>query len=127
MKYIHNLKLFYSIDMWKRIISISKKEIRYNFRNRWVILLTLLFLGLSILISYYGTAVQTIDGWMGLQETVVYMATYIEYMVPILAVILGYSTIVRECEEGSMELLLSYPVKRGEVLAGKFLGLWEVI
>jgi len=127
MKYLESLKLFYSSDMWKRIFSVAKKEIRYNFRNRWVIFMTLLFLGLSILVSYYGTAMEGVEGWMGLQETVVYMATYIEYMVPILAVILGYSTIVRECEDGSMELLLSYPVERGEVLAGKFLGLWIVL
>ncbi|MFO7792275.1 MAG: ABC transporter permease subunit [Candidatus Saliniplasma sp.] len=127
MKLIESLKLFYSIDMWKRIISISKKEIKYNFRNRWVLFLTLLFLAFSVLVSYFGTSVQAIDDWMGLQDTVAYMATYIEYMVPILAVILGYSTISRECEDGSMELLLSYPVDRGEVLAGKFLGLWAVL
>ncbi len=127
MKYVESLKLFYSKEMWKKILFVSKKEIRYNFRNRWVIFMTLLFLGFSILVSYYGTALEDIDDWMGLQHTVVYMTTYIEYMVPILGLILGYSTIVRECEDGSMELLLSYPVDRGEVLAGKFLGLWAVL
>ncbi|MFW6304697.1 MAG: ABC transporter permease [Candidatus Saliniplasma sp.] len=127
MRYLENFKLFYSKKMWKRIISIARKEIRYNFRNRWIIFLSLLFLGLSVLVSFYGSSVEGTEGWMGLQNTVVYMTTYIEYMVPILGVILGYSTVVREYQDGSMELLLSYPVERGEVLAGKFLGLWTVL
>ncbi len=127
MRGFEKFKLLYSKEMWIRISSIAKKEIIYNFRNRWVIFLSLLFLGLSILVSFYGTSLETQRDWMGLQDTIVYMITYIEYMVPILGVILGYSTIVRECQDGSMELLLSYPVDRGEVLAGKFLGLWTVL
>lgn len=127
MRWKKNFKLFHSREMWKRISYLAKKEVMYNFRNRWIIFLSLLFLGLSVLVSFYGTSLEAHKDWLGLQTTILYMTTYIEYMVPIIGVILGYSTIVRERKEGSMELLLSYPVDRGEVLAGKFLGLWIVL
>lgn len=124
---LKRFSLLYSVDMWKRIFKIAKKEFKDNLRNRWVMALALIFLGLSVLVSFYGTSTQEGSGWFGLQNTVLYLTTYIEYMVPILALILGYGAVVREKEEGTMQMLLSYPVSRGEVLAGKFLGLWMVI
>lgn len=106
---------------------MAKKEYRSNLSNRWIILIAVTFLGLSVLISFYGTASETSDEWIDLQRTVRYLTAYIEYMVPIFGVILGYGSIVREKEKGTLELLLSYPVDRGEVLAGKFLGLWALL
>ena len=116
-----------SKEMWKRILFIARKEFKYNFKNVWIVLLAVTFLGLSILVSFYGTAVDASESWRDLQNTVLYMTTYIEYMVPILGLVLGYGSIVREREEGSIELLLSYPLERGEVISGKFLGLWGVL
>jgi ABC-type transport system involved in multi-copper enzyme maturation permease subunit len=47
--------------------------------------------------------------------------------VPIIAIMLGYATISGEAESGALFVVLSYPVKRVEVLFGKFLGLSAVI
>ncbi len=48
-------------------------------------------------------------------------------LIPIIAIMLGYSTIAGEAESGSLYVVLSYPVKRSEVLLGKFIGLGFVI
>lgn len=114
-------------EMFPRIFSVARKEFKMNLKNRWIILLVLVFVALTVLVSFYGTASAGEDEWRGLRQTVLWMSTYMEYMVPIFGLILGYSSVVREKESGSLSLLLSYPVDRGEVLAGKFLGLWCVL
>ncbi len=114
-------------EMVPRIFSVAKKEFRLNIHNRWIILLVLVFIALTVLVSFYGTASSGEDEWRGLRQSVLWMSTYMEYMVPIFGLILGYSAVVRERESGSLGLLLSYPLDRGEVLAGKFLGLWCVL
>lgn len=113
------------MGMWKRIFVVAKKEFRSNIKNKWVILLVLIFFGLTVLVSFYGSS-QGEDEWRNLEQTILWMSTYMEYMIPIFSLILGYGSIVREKEKGSLQLILSYPVERGEVLSGKFLGLWGV-
>lgn len=121
------VKLLWSREMWGRIFTIAKKEIKQNIRSRWIIFLTAAFFLLSVLVSYYGTSFEESTKWLGLENTILYMTTYVEYMVPLLGLMLGYGSIVREKEDNSIELLLSYPVDRGEVLSGKFLGLWTLL
>jgi ABC-type transport system involved in multi-copper enzyme maturation permease subunit len=48
-------------------------------------------------------------------------------LIPIIAIMLGYSTIAGEAESGSLYVVLSYPVTRNEVLLGKYIGLGSVI
>jgi ABC-type transport system involved in multi-copper enzyme maturation permease subunit len=48
-------------------------------------------------------------------------------LIPIIAIMLGYSSVAGEAESGSLYVVLSYPVKRSEVLLGKYLGLGFVI
>lgn len=113
------------LEMWKRIFVVAKKEFKSNIRNRWVLLLVLIFIGLTVLVSYYGSSSGE-DEWRNLEQTILWMSTYMEYMIPIFGLILGYGSVVREKEKGSLQLILSYPVDRGELLSGKFLGLWGV-
>lgn len=48
-------------------------------------------------------------------------------LLPVIGVMLGYSTIAGEAESGTLLVVLAYPVKRIEVLLGKFVGLSSVI
>ncbi len=111
--------------MLKRIFTVAKKEFKSNIKNKWIILLVLIFLSLTVLVSFYGSS-KGEDEWRNLEQTILWMSTYMEYIIPIFGLILGYGSIVREKEKGSLQLILSYPVERGEVLSGKFLGLWAV-
>ncbi len=124
---VKRLRLLFSKEMWRRIFTIAKKEYVESFKNRWILLFAFAFLGISVLVSFYGTLGTQSKSWRDLQTTILYLSSYIEYMVPLLGLILGYNSIVGEKEAGSLELLLSYPVDRGEVLSGKFLGLWGVL
>jgi ABC-2 type transport system permease protein len=48
-------------------------------------------------------------------------------LVPIISLIVGYMAIVSERENGSIRMVLSLPLKRGEVLVGKFVGRTAVV
>jgi len=48
-------------------------------------------------------------------------------LIPLIAILLGFATIAGEAEAGALSVVLSYPVKRVEVLLGKFLGLGSVL
>lgn len=107
------------------IINIAKKEIIDNIRNIWVIILTVIFAGLAILASYAGSLFS--GGWQDLSVTIAGMSTLVQYIVSIIALLLGYSTIIGEIEKGSMNSLLSLSTTRLEVLIGKFIGLGIII
>ena len=48
-------------------------------------------------------------------------------LVPIIAKMLGYATISGEAESGALSVVLACPIRRIEVLLGKFLGLGSVM
>ncbi|HEX7646925.1 MAG TPA: ABC transporter permease subunit, partial [Noviherbaspirillum sp.] len=62
-------------------------------------------------------------GFRGIDVTVASLVSLVIYLVPLIALILGYDAIVGEKERGSLELLLSMPITRFEILLGKFVGL----
>ncbi|MEM1513680.1 MAG: ABC transporter permease subunit [Candidatus Thermoplasmatota archaeon] len=105
-----------------KILAIAKKEFMDNWRNKWIIAISAIFLILTLVISYF-----TKGEWQNLSATIASMMSFVEILIPILGLMLGYATIAGEKERGSLAILLSYPVKRWEVLIGKFLGLSCVI
>ena len=109
----------------KTIYAIAKKEFLDNYRNKWIIAITIIFLLLTLVISYFGTLGN--EGWADLDVTIGGMMILVQWLIPIIALMLGYATIVGERENGSLALMLSYPVKRWEVITGKFLGLGLVL
>ncbi len=107
------------------IFSIAKKEIMDNIRNKWIIIITILFASLALLSSYAGSIDS--EGWQDLDLTVSAMISLVNFLITIIALILGYSSIVGEIEKGSMSSFISLPTKRIEILIGKFIGLGTVL
>ena len=104
---------------------IAKKEIMDNVRNRWVIIVTIIFAILTIAMSAFGSFIS--EGWQDLGITITLMMSIVQLLVPIIGLMLGYAAIIGEIEKGSMSALLSLPVTRFEVVIGKFLGLGGVL
>ena len=112
----------------KAIYTIAKKEFMDNIRNKWIIVLTIIFIILTIASSYLaGGQAGGEEIFGGMEETVVALMSIYTLLIPLIAILLGFSTIAGEAEAGALSVVLSYPIRRGEVLLGKFLGLGSVL
>jgi len=111
-----------SID-WSQACVIAGKEWRDRVRNRWVVAVALIFALFALAIAWFGSAQQGEVGFRGIDVTIASLVSLVVYLVPLIALVLGYDAIVGEKERGSLELLLAMPITRFEILLGKFLGL----
>ncbi len=107
----------------KQVNTIAAKEFRERIRNRWVLAVTLVFAALALVIAYFGAAQQGTVGFHDINVTIASLVSLVIYLIPLIALILGFDAIVGERERGSLDLLLSMPISRFELLLGKFLGL----
>ena len=111
--------------MLNSIFGIAKKEILDNVRNKWIIILTIIFASLTLVVSYFGSIFS--QGWQDFGVTISGMMSLVQFLIPIIGLMLGYAAIIGEIEKGSMSSLLSLPINRLEILLGKFLGLGGVL
>ena len=106
-----------------QITAIAGKEFRDRIRNRWVLAVALVFTAFALVIAYFGAAQQGAVGFASIEVTIASLVSLVIYLIPLIALILGFDAIVGERERGSLDLLLSMPITRLELLLGKYLGL----
>ena len=108
---------------FRQIATIARKEFWDRIRNRWVLAVAVTFTLFALVIAYFGTAQQGAVGFKSIDLTIASLVSLAIYLVPLIALILGYDAIVGERERGSLDLLLSMPLTRLELLLGKYFGL----
>lgn len=106
-----------------QIFTLAAKEFRDRIRNRWVLAVALVFTIFSLVITYLGGAQQGQIGLKSIELTITSLVSLVIYLIPLIALLLGFDAIVGERERGSLDLLLSFPITRTEFLLGKYLGL----
>ena len=109
------------------ILTVARKEFRDGLRNRWALAITLVFAFLALGLSYFGAAASGTLGFTPLATTVVSLASLAIFLIPLIALLLAYDSIVGEEEQGTLLLLLTYPLSPGQLLVGKFLGLAAIL
>lgn len=92
-------------------------------RNRWVLAVALVFAVFSLVITYFGGAQQGQLGPRSVEYVIASLVSLVTYLIPLIALLLGFDAIVGERERGSLDLLLAMPLTRLELLLGKYLGL----
>jgi len=108
---------------FNNMVIMAKKEYMDNLRNNWIVILTIIFIILTLVISFVSGG-----GSMGdVDITVLGMLTIATMLIPIIAIILGYNTISGEAETRSFSVVQSCPISRLEVYFGKFIGLGSVL
>lgn len=105
-----------------RIAIIAGKEFRDDFRNRWTIAVAILFAVLALSISYFGGAAAGKVGFTSFDATLASLTTLAAFVVPLIGLLIAYDMVVGEQDNGTLLLVLSYPISRTELVAGKFLG-----
>lgn len=105
------------------ISTVAIKEFKNSIRNRWVIGVSLILALMALAISYFGFAPRGETGFGGFDVTIVSLSSLVTYLVPIIALTLGFDTVVGEAEGKTLELILTMPINKLELYLGKFLGL----
>lgn len=105
-----------------RLWTLITKEARDGYRNRWVIMITLIMTTLALILSFLGSAPTGTTSVSPLAVTVVSLSSLSIFFIPLIALLLAYDSVVGEAERGTLTLLLTHPVSRTEVILGKFIG-----
>ncbi len=107
----------------RQIFTVALKELRDRLRNRWVLAVAVVFTVFALVIAYFGGAQQGAVGLRSIEFTIASLVSLVIYLIPLIALLLGFDAIVGERERGSLDLLLALPITRFELLLGKYLGL----
>jgi Cu-processing system permease protein len=108
---------------WRQVGILAMKEFRDRIRNRWVLAVAAVFTVFSLAIAWFGGAQQGAVGLQSAEATIASLVSLVIYLIPLIALLLGFDAVVGERERGSLDLLLALPITRGELLLGKYLGL----
>jgi len=102
--------------------TLALKEVRDGLRNRWIAAAIILLGTLAVALSLLGSAPTGSVRVSELDITVISLSSLSVYLIPLIALMLSYDSLVGEFERGTMMLLLTYPVERWQVIMGKFFG-----
>lgn len=103
---------------------IITKEIKDSFQNRWFMIFTVAFSILAFLLSYVGTRNIGYSEISGFGRTTASLINLVLMLIPLMGLMLGCITISGEREKGTLHYLLSHPISKEEIFAGKFAGLF---
>lgn len=101
---------------------LALAEIREGLRNRWI---ATAILGLTIFtfsLAMLGSVPIGDVKASAMNIMTVSLSSLSVYLIPLICLMLAFDTIVGEAEHGTLLLLFTYPVKRWQILVGKFLG-----
>lgn len=100
---------------------IAWQEFTLNRRNRWVVSFAALYALLTIAVSIFGMVTSGYAGFQDFVRTAVSVVNLTGFVVPLFALLLGVFSFLAQREH--LELLVTQPVSRGQVILGKYLGL----
>ncbi len=105
--------------MW----TIARQELRIILRSKWIFSFAFLFALLAVIITTFGSA-GTAAGYSGFNRTTASLLNVSLFLIPLLTMLAGSTAFSGEKEDGGLGLLLTYPVRPGAVIGGKYLGMF---
>ncbi|NQZ54441.1 MAG: ABC transporter permease [Piscirickettsiaceae bacterium] len=109
------------------IFTVANKEFHDGLRNRWVVAISFIFALLATGLAYFGAAASGQVGFTTLSSTLVSLASLAVFIIPLIALMLAYDAVVGEDENGTLLLLMTYPLSRWQLIVGKMLGHWLIM
>lgn len=111
-----------SVQFGQQVYLIAWKEFSDRFRSGWVIACVAVWLGAIGLTSFFGLVQIGRIGMQGYERTVISLLNLVQYLVPLLALLLGHDLVVSEREERTLPILIASGISRSRLLLGKFFG-----
>jgi Cu-processing system permease protein len=106
----------------RHVAAIARREFSERLRSGWVIACIAVWLGAVGLTSFFGLVQVGRLGVQGYERTVISLLNLVQYLVPLLGLLVGHDLIVGEREERTLSLVLACGVSRTRLVLGKFLG-----
>jgi Cu-processing system permease protein len=107
---------------FRRLAAIATKEFGDQFRSGWVLACMLVWIGAVGLTSFFGLLQIGQIGLQGFERTAVSLLNLVQFLVPLLGLLMGHDLIVGETENRTLRLILAAGVPRNHLLLGKFIG-----
>lgn len=111
-------------------IVVAKKDFQDAMRSRVLIALTVVFALFTVGGAFLASRASSLFGAGGGDSTVdliLALQTPASFLVPVIALVVGYGAIAGERESGSLKFLLGLPHRRRDVVLGKVLGRTAVV
>ena len=105
----------------KTIFALFAAEFRIGLRNRWLAIAVGLMVVFALVLSLAGSGPTGTLGVDRLSVTVASLTSLSVYLVPLMALLMSFDAVAGEVERGTLPLILTYPIARGQLLAGKAL------
>lgn len=104
-------------------LNVALREVRIGFRNPWAYSFMALFavFSLSLLLIHAQNLIQ------GYTSATGSMLNLILYLLPLMTLLIGSFSLTAEKEEGSWQLLSTYPLRTFDFILGKYFGLTAVL
>jgi Cu-processing system permease protein len=106
---------------FRRVGIVAREEFRRALETRWMFGFTVLLAALVLGLSFFGLGQSREVGFQSFARVTLSLMNLVLFIVPLTGLVLGVTSITGS--SGTLPLLLAQPVGRGEVLAGKLLGL----
>jgi Cu-processing system permease protein len=103
------------------ILIIAVQEFTLNRRNRWVESFAFVFALLTLIISYFGMITSGYSGFQDFARTATSLVKISGFLIPLFALLLGVFSFISNKEY--LELLVTQPISRFQVIVGKYFGL----
>jgi ABC-2 type transport system permease protein len=108
-------------------LDVARKDYRDAARSKVLWVLSLLYVLLVVGIAYFLVEVVQLPTDASTGVLLLSMLSGVSLFVPLIAVAVGYKSIVGERDSGTIKLLLSLPHSRADVVLGKLAGRWGVV
>jgi nitrous oxidase accessory protein len=112
---------------FKQVALLMGKEVRDARRNRWFLMLTGIFVALSLLLTLFGLTGVGTGGAAGFGRTFASLLNLALLIVPLMGLLLGALSITAERDQQTLYTLLTQPLTPAAIVLGKFLGLMLTI
>jgi Cu-processing system permease protein len=106
----------------RQIRILAGKEFGDRFRSGWVLACVLVWLGAIGLAAFLGLLQIGRIGVQGYERTVMSLLNLVQYLIPLLGLLLGHDLVVGEREDRTLGLVIGGGVGRIRVLTAKFIG-----
>ncbi|WP_281890708.1 ABC transporter permease [Paenibacillus sp. YYML68] len=105
------------------VLHIAHREVKLGLRNPWAYS----FMALFTLFSLSLLLINAQSFMQGYSSSTASMLSLILYLLPLMTLLLGSFSLTAEKEEGSWQLLSTYPLSTAAFLWGKYIGLTVVL